>query len=125
VGWLIPFGVPLTLIGDSPEQLGQARRQLARIGYDDLARDRRPGDVVLDVRRPEERADGALPQSLAVPLHELPGRLGQLPAGRIWVHCASGFRAGIAASLLAEAGRDVIQLDDHIDRARALGLLAP
>jgi hypothetical protein len=82
VGWLIPFGVPLTLIGDSPEQLGQARRQLARIGYDDLARDRRPGDVVLDVRRPEERADGALPQSLAVPLHELPGRLGQLPAGR-------------------------------------------
>jgi hypothetical protein len=37
----------------------------------------------------------------------------------------SGFRAGTATSLLAEAGHDVIQFDDHIDRARALGLLAP
>jgi len=149
VGWLIPFGTPLTLIGDGPEQLGQARRQLARIGYDDvsgtsapvaelgrarsfprrgyddLARDRRPDDVVLDVRRAEERADGALPGSLPVPLHELTASLGRIPAARIWVHCVSGFRAGIAASLLAGAGREVIQIDDHLDRARALGLLAP
>jgi hydroxyacylglutathione hydrolase len=149
LGWLIPFGVPLTLIGDRPDQLDQARRQLARIGYDDvsgtsapigelgparsfprrgwddLARDRQPGDVVLDVRRAEERADGALPGSLPVPLHELTASLDRIPAGRIWVHCASGFRAGIAASLLAGAGRDVIQLDDHLARARALGLLAP
>jgi hydroxyacylglutathione hydrolase len=148
VGWLTPFGAPLTLIGDNAEQLRQARRQLARIGYDDvtgtsapvgelgpphsyprrryddLARDRQPGDVVLDVRRTEERAQGALPGSQHIPLHELAGRLGTIPSGRIWVHCVSGFRAGTAASLLATAGRDVIQLDDHLDHARALGLLA-
>jgi glyoxylase-like metal-dependent hydrolase (beta-lactamase superfamily II)/rhodanese-related sulfurtransferase len=149
VGWLIPFGAPLVLIGDSTGQLQQARRQLARIGFDDvtgtsapigelgtprsfprrtfddLARDRRPGDVVLDVRRTEERAQGALPGSLHIPLHELTGRLGAIPAQRVWVHCASGFRAGTAASLLAEAGYDVIQIDDDIDRARTIGLLAP
>jgi hydroxyacylglutathione hydrolase len=148
VGWLIPFGAPIVLIGDSPGQLQQARRQLARIGFDDVsgtslpigelgaprsfprltwndfALGRRAGDVVLDVRRAEERAEGALPGSLHVPVHELGHRLGALPDQRLWVHCASGFRAGIAASLLAEAGYDVIQIDDPIDRARTLGLLA-
>jgi hydroxyacylglutathione hydrolase len=148
VGWLIPFGTPVTLIGDHPGQLRQARRQLARIGFDrvagtsvpvgeigpvrsfprltwdDFARDRRPGDVVLDVRRAEERAEGALPGSLHVPIHELTSRPGAIPPRRVWAHCVSGFRAGIAASLLADAGHDVIHIDDHIDRARALGLLA-
>ncbi|HEY2281599.1 MAG TPA: MBL fold metallo-hydrolase [Streptosporangiaceae bacterium] len=36
VGWLIPFGAPIILIGDSPGQLQQARRQLARIGFGDV-----------------------------------------------------------------------------------------
>jgi rhodanese-related sulfurtransferase len=58
-------------------------------------------------------------------VHELARHLDTLPDQRLWVHCVSGFRAGIAASLLAEAGYDVIQVDDHIDRARTLGLLAP
>ncbi len=80
---------------------------------------------MLDVRRAEERAQGALPGSLHIQLHELTGRLGAIPAQRVWVHCAAGFRAGTAASLLAEAGYDVIQIDDHIDRARTIGLLAP
>ena len=147
VGWLVPFGSPIILIGDSPGQLRQARRQLARIGFDDVtgtsvpigelgaplsfprvdwddfARGRRPGDVVLDVRRTEERTEGALPGSLNVPVHELASRLGAIPGRRLWVHCVSGFRAGIAASLLEEGGHDVIQIDDHIDRARTLGLL--
>lgn len=100
-------------------------RSFPRRTFDDLARDRRPGDVVLDVRPAGERAEGALPGSRHVPIHELTGRLGAIPAQRVWVHCASGFRVGTAASLLAEAGYDVIQIDDHIDRARAIGLLAP
>ncbi|HEY2281600.1 MAG TPA: rhodanese-like domain-containing protein [Streptosporangiaceae bacterium] len=93
--------------------------------WKDCASARRAGDVVLDVRRAEERAEGALPGSLHVPVHELARHLDTLPDQRLWVHCVSGFRAGIAASLLAEAGYDVIQVDDHIDRARTLGLLAP
>jgi rhodanese-related sulfurtransferase len=38
------------------------------------------------------------------------------------VHCASGFRAAIAASLLHRAGRQVVHVDDDWDRAAPLGL---
>jgi hypothetical protein len=37
LGWLHRWGAPLTLIGDDPEQVAQARRELARIGVDELA----------------------------------------------------------------------------------------
>ena len=34
LGWLIPWGTPLTLIGESAEQVTDAQRQLVRIGID-------------------------------------------------------------------------------------------
>ena len=34
LGWMIPWGTPLTLLGESPEQVAQAQRELARIGID-------------------------------------------------------------------------------------------
>ncbi|HKA97651.1 MAG TPA: rhodanese-like domain-containing protein [Streptosporangiaceae bacterium] len=34
LGWMIPWGMPLTLLGDSPEQVAVAQRELARIGID-------------------------------------------------------------------------------------------
>src|SRR5256886_4142530 len=34
LGWMIPWGTPLTLLGDSPERVAQAQRELARIGID-------------------------------------------------------------------------------------------
>ena len=46
-----------------------------------------------------------------------------LPPGRLWVHCASGYRASIAASLLDRAGRDVVFIDDSFDSAVAAGLI--
>ncbi|MGF7237620.1 MAG: rhodanese-like domain-containing protein, partial [Frankia sp.] len=47
-----------------------------------------------------------------IPLHSLLDRLDEVPPGRLWVHCASGFRASIAASLLDRAGLDVVYIDD-------------
>jgi rhodanese-related sulfurtransferase len=41
----------------------------------------------------------------------------------LWVHCASGYRASIAASLLDRAGRDVVLIDDSFDDAVAAGLI--
>ncbi|MDI6693612.1 MAG: rhodanese-like domain-containing protein [Anaerolineales bacterium] len=35
-GWVIPFGMPLIIIADHPDQREEATRQLIRIGYDDL-----------------------------------------------------------------------------------------
>jgi hydroxyacylglutathione hydrolase len=34
VGWMIPWGTPLTLLGESPEQVAHAQRELVRIGID-------------------------------------------------------------------------------------------
>jgi rhodanese-related sulfurtransferase len=78
---------------------------------------------VLDVRRADERAAGALAGSRSIPLHELPGRLAEVPADRpVWVHCAVGYRASIAVSLLARAGREVVLIDDDLRAAPAAGL---
>ncbi|MEU9783829.1 MBL fold metallo-hydrolase [Streptomyces phaeochromogenes] len=85
---------------------------------------RHPGDglVVLDVRRSSERARGFIDGSVHIPVHALPGRLGKIPAGEVWVHCAGGMRAAIAASLLDAAGREVVAVDDAFTAAEKAGL---
>ena len=77
---------------------------------------------MLDVRRADEFAESHVAGAVNVPLHELLGRLGELPEGRIWVHCASGYRAGVAASLLQRAGRDVVQIDARFREAAPAGV---
>ena len=78
--------------------------------------------VVLDVRRNLEWAQGHLDGVIHIPLHELLARLEEVPAGEVWVHCRSGYRAAIAASVLAAAGRQVVLVDDDFDRAAQAGL---
>jgi hydroxyacylglutathione hydrolase len=157
VGWLMPWGTPLSLIGDSPDQVADAQRMLVRIGVDELqgaatgfaeklvtgtptssyprrtfaqlpdnivAADKatHADAVLLDVRRDDEYAVGHIPGAAHVPLPDLLDRLDALPPGQLWVHCASGYRASIAASLLDRAGRDVVLVDDSYDSAVAAGL---
>ncbi|MGN9759955.1 MBL fold metallo-hydrolase [Streptomyces sp. SD31] len=78
--------------------------------------------VVLDVRRDNELEAGHIKGSLHIPLHQLRGRLREIPDGTVWVHCAGGMRAAIAASLLDAAGRDVVAVDDGFAAARDAGL---
>lgn len=150
-GWLYDWGAPITLIGDSADQIADARRELVRIGVDRLTgaatddievlRDggqlgRYPvadfaglagecaagSPTVLDVRQTGEYRDAHIPGALNIPLHELPHRLDEVPDARIWVHCGSGYRASIAASLLDRAGRDVVLIDDDFAAATGIGL---
>jgi hydroxyacylglutathione hydrolase len=81
--------------------------------------------VLLDVRQADEHDAGHLPGAVHVPLQDLPARVGQLPPGELWVHCRSGFRAGIAAGLLARAGRTVVHLDDDWERVAASAVPRP
>jgi rhodanese-related sulfurtransferase len=81
-----------------------------------------PGPVVLDVRRPKEWADSHIAGALHIPFDELPGRAGELPPGEVWVHCHSGYRAIVAASLLAGRGRQVVSVDDDFENATTPGL---
>jgi len=153
LGWLIEWGTPLTLLGESAGDVARAQRELARIGIDrpaaaavgnpadwvagtgtalasfatatfaDLAQVRHHRPVtVLDVRRTDESGASRIPGSVNIPLHELPRRMAVVPAGEIWVHCLSGYRASVAASFLDAAGRAVVAIDDDYANAAGTGL---
>jgi hydroxyacylglutathione hydrolase len=148
LGWLLPPDAPLTLIGDRPDQVADAQRDLARVGIDRiagaagsprywarrltaypvadfarLASARRQQPVtVLDVRRRLEWSGGHIQDALHVPLHRLPERLADLPPGPLWVHCQAGYRASVAASILHAAGYAVTAIDDDFSHAARAGL---
>lgn len=142
----MPWGEPLTLLR-SEGDVATAVRELARIGWDhpdavlgDPLRAlpehpvhsyRRVGwsevlteepALILDVRRTDEYTAGHLPGALNIPLHELLTRTGEVPAGQVWVHCGSGYRAGVASSVLDRAGRDAVHVDAAFDEAADAGL---
>jgi hydroxyacylglutathione hydrolase len=77
---------------------------------------------MLDNRRTLEWAEAHLDSAVHIPLHDLPGRLHEVPDGEVWIHCRSGYRASIAASILAAAGRRVVAIDDEFDNAATAGL---
>ena len=140
LGWTLPWGTPLTLVGDTMEEVVEAQTQLARIGIDrpaggaggglaawgaggeirsywraTFAELAHAGDdvVMLDVRRRDEWAESRIDGAVHIPLHELEARLAEVPDGEVWVHCATGYRSSIAASLLDRAGRKVVAIDDE------------
>jgi rhodanese-related sulfurtransferase len=82
--------------------------------------------TVLDARRDDERADGGVRGSRHIPLHQLRARIKDLPEGEVWVYCGSGYRAAIAASVLARAGHRPVLVDgqygDPDTGAAAVGL---
>jgi glyoxylase-like metal-dependent hydrolase (beta-lactamase superfamily II) len=154
LGWLIPWGTPVTLLGETADDVAAAQRDLVRIGIDrpaaaatgkpeewanggqlatfraatfaDLAAVLETSGeppVVLDVRRHDERHESYLDGTLHIPIHQLPARLPEVPRDRqVWVHCAAGYRASVAASLLSRAGIDVVAVDDAYEAARGAGL---
>jgi glyoxylase-like metal-dependent hydrolase (beta-lactamase superfamily II)/rhodanese-related sulfurtransferase len=150
LGWALPAGTPLTLLGESAAQVAAAQRELARIGIDRPAaaaagtpEEWAAGDtarlsalptvtfaelaaagpaVVVDVRAADEWAAGHIAGAMHIPLPEVVDRLGDIPDGVVWVHCAAGYRAAAAASLLARAGREAVHVDDDWPNAAAAGL---
>ncbi len=64
---------------------------------------RAEGASVLDVRRSDERTIKRIPRSIHIPVEELPGRIAELPEGRLLVVCATGVRSAIASAIVEEA----------------------
>ncbi|ORB65983.1 MBL fold metallo-hydrolase [Mycolicibacterium tusciae] len=151
LGWLYDWGEPLTLIGESIDQIAEARRELVRIGIDelegaavgevgslsagaelrsyrvasfaDLAEVVDSADLtILDVRQQPEFETSHIPGAVNIPLHKLIERISDVPEGEVWVHCASGYRSSIAASLIDRPGRTVVLVDDEYDNAEKLQL---
>ena len=150
LGWLITWGTPVTLLGETADDVAEAQRELVRIGIDrpaahatggpedwsdrelssfptatfeDLAQVRHHREVViLDVRRADEHDKARIAGAVNIPVHELPQRLADVPAGEVWVHCAGGYRASVAASFLSAAGMRLVAVDDSFDNAEKVGL---
>lgn len=147
LAWTMPWGMPITLLADDPDEIVEAQRQLVRVGIDrpagaaDGGIDRWSGDAdrsaydviefadladrpdlhVLDVRLRGEFDERHIAGATNVPLGDLLDRLDEVPDVPVAVHCASGYRAAIAASLLDRAGRDVVLIDDDVEHAAASG----
>ena len=100
----------------------RAERRLTEEEFARMARE--PGTVVLDARSERLYRLRHVRGAVNIPLHELIDRENVLPVGEVWVHCASGYRASIAASILDRHGRDVVLIDDGFDRAAELNLTA-
>ena len=67
--------------------------------------------MLLDVRSPGEWKSGHVPGSVNIPLGDLDQRVNDIPRGcSIIVHCQSGARAAIAASVLRARGLDDVRL---------------
>ncbi|WP_411098541.1 MBL fold metallo-hydrolase [Streptomyces sp. x-45] len=103
---------------------GDRPASFRRATFAELAAARRDDQdvVVVDVRRAAERAHGWVRGSVHVPVHEMHRRLAEVPPGTVWVHCAGGMRAAVAASVLDAAGREVVAIDDGFAAAADAGL---
>jgi rhodanese-related sulfurtransferase len=101
-----PFGSakdPVNLAGMAAQNV---QAQLVRVAqWHEVAKLDPAAVAILDVREAAERAGGAIPGSVHIPLGELRRRLGELPRDReLLVHCASGQRSYSACRLLMQHG---------------------
>jgi rhodanese-related sulfurtransferase/glyoxylase-like metal-dependent hydrolase (beta-lactamase superfamily II) len=89
---------------------GRPLRTYPTATVDDLCHAYLEGQVmqVLDVRQPAEFQEGHVPGSINLFVGDLPQRVQEIPKNtEIWVACAGGRRASIAASFLDRAGLPV------------------
>lgn len=151
-GWVVPGDQAVCLVADSIGRVEPTIDALQAIGIDDVRafcllgeesaaaseigriavidweqaeRARAEEDAVLvDVRGLAEWREGRVPGARRIHLGELEARAGELPADRpVLLHCRTGHRSAIGASILAAAGHgDVRNVDGGwVDRvARGL-----
>jgi hydroxyacylglutathione hydrolase len=135
-GWLVPYTEDFYVIADdgSAGRLQELRRALSLIGLDrvpgyfsdtaiahaashgttletidQMTPDQLPASdvAVIDVRNTNEWKESHLPSAIHIPLGHLAERIAEVPADRaLVVHCQSGGRSSIAASLLKKLGRE-------------------
>jgi hydroxyacylglutathione hydrolase len=144
LGWLFPYERELVLISNKASDLSLAQRELVRIGIDrpsasylgemsdfsevlatdvvefkDVPQALTDSEIaVLDVRRNSERRASHIVGSLHIPLHELATRMSELSKDKTyWVHCAGAYRASIAASIVQNAGFNVVLINESYDKA--------
>ena len=94
---------PQVVMADNPDRVRQASRLTA--AELDQRRAELAGLQLVDVRNPGEVQLGTIDGASAIPVGQLPSRLGELDAAApTVVFCAGGYRSSVAASVLRSAG---------------------
>ena len=102
-GPLLLSALPVAAWADRPAVSPAAVAELAA---------RPDAPVVLDVRTPEEFAQGHIPGAVLIPHDQLASRLSELGRDRwVLVYCRSGARASKAEEVLAREGFEVRQIE--------------
>jgi hydroxyacylglutathione hydrolase len=141
MGWTLDWGSPLILVGTT-DQVETVRVHLQRIGWDDVIGRIDPADLamfgsgelasteitdfvgvgdpaasaMLDVRDPVEHDDGVVPGADLAHLAKVAGNPEQYVGDeKIFIYCASGYRAGIAASFIEAAGGTPVVVKDRLE----------
>ena len=91
------------------ELLAATKAEIQEIETADAAALRESGDdvVILDVREPDENAQGSIPGAVFIPRGQLESNVeNKIPNkdAKVLIHCASGVRSAFAAKTLAELG---------------------
>jgi hydroxyacylglutathione hydrolase len=151
-GWLVPYDRDVYFItADGEDSVRRATKELSLIGLDrvsgwfdadavpaadtqtvaqlspaDAAAQVRAGNaVILDVRNADEWKHGHIPGAVHVPLGQLPERAAELQREnrQLVLHCASGGRSGIGASvLLAHGAGNVANMEGGLSAWEQAGL---
>jgi hydroxyacylglutathione hydrolase len=146
VGWYVDYEQP-TYIVVSEAQLAEVVTRLRAIGVDNIAgyvRDEVAmrykaitpqvsvqtalekhlnGTLIVDVRNDSEREESYIPNSIHIPMGEIPKRMGEIPRDReVIVQCGSGIRSQIVTSILQKNDfHNVVNLDGGIDTWKKAG----
>jgi rhodanese-related sulfurtransferase len=146
-GWSVPWGARVVLVDDEWSRIEQAAASLRRIGIvevegalhhrDDDESSFRVVDFatlkqalsegqqpqIVDARDRAEWNDGHIVGAASVPFYCSEAGAALLPRDtEVWVHCARGYRAAIAASLLQRHRARPVLVDDLFENAVGLGL---
>lgn len=139
LGSLVPPGEKFYLVAADRDQLYRMIARSAKIGYEKFimgafvfehgnashdhidieAFHANPEEyTIVDIRNMDEAHERIFPNSIHIPLHELPDRANEVPRNKtIVVHCAGGYRSAAGASILRRHLNDgavVYDLGDHI-----------
>ncbi len=126
LGSLVSPGEPFYILAGDAEQLSDAIRRSAKIGYEaqiktafiletgnvqtkllegGKLRGHEKDYTIIDLRNDSELKDGKIfSRAIHIPLHQLRERVSEIPANKsIVVHCAGGYRSSVGTSIIQSA----------------------
>ena len=99
---------------DVRRQIAEAETQEAsgEMDLDAFAAAHAQGAYVLDVREPDEYAEGHVPGAVLIPMGEVGQRLDEIPEGQVLVICRSGNRSRQIMEMLRARGHDAFNVTE-------------